>query len=107
MGSGFAKKKKQAKLLQEQLSQMQNKIQKAEVEGQSAGGLVTLTLTGEHELKKIVIKPECVDKDDIDGLQDLIKSAYNDARKKLDKETQMPKMPGFGNMGNLTNMLGM
>ena len=91
MGSGFAKKKKQAKALQEQLTQMQSQMQKTEAVGSAGNGLVTLVLTGEHELKSITIKPECVDAEDIEGLQDLIKAAYADATAKL--TSQSPKMP--------------
>lgn len=93
MGSGFAKKKKQAKVLQEQLSQFQTQMQKAEAIGSAGNGLVTLTLTGEHELKSITIKPECVDPEDVEGLQDLIKAAYADATAKLLAQSPMPKMP--------------
>lgn len=104
MGTGFSKKKKQAKMLQQQLSQMQTEIQKAEVTGSAGNGLVTLTLTGEHEMKQITIKPECVDLEDIEGLQDLIKAAYNDANKKLHEQSQshMSQMaPGMPNLGML------
>lgn len=93
MGTGFAKKKKQAKMLQQQFSQMQEDMQKTEVEGSAGNGLVTLTLTGEHELKSIKIKPDCVDPEDVEGLQDLIKAAYKDAFDKLKDKT--PKMPNF------------
>ncbi len=91
MGTGFAKKKKQAKLLQEQLGQMKNQMQSSEVTGSAGNGLVTLTLTGEYHLKSLIIKPECVDPEDIEGLQDLIKAAYKDALSKL--EAQSPQMP--------------
>lgn len=93
MGSGFAKKKKQAKVLQEQLSQMQSQMQNTEVTGSAGNGLVNLTLSGEHELKTLKIKPECVDPEDIEGLQDLIKAAYADALSKLREQSSMPKMP--------------
>ena len=102
MGSGFAKKKKEAKLLQAQLSQMQNKMQETEVSGSAGNGLVTLTLSGEYEMKNLRIKPECVDLEDIEGLQDLIKSAYGDAIKKLQEQsmsampTGMPNLSRFG-----------
>lgn len=92
MGTGFAKKKKQAKMLQQQFSQMQNQIQSSEATGSAANGLVTIVLSGEHELKQIKIKPECVDPEDVEGLQDLIKAAYNDATSKL--KAQAPQMPG-------------
>ena len=40
---------------------------------------MTLVLNGEHELKDLKIKPACVDPNDVEGLQDLIRAAYNDA----------------------------
>jgi len=83
MGSGFAKKKKQAKMMQQQLSMMQQQMASIEATGSAANGLVEITLSGEQEMKSIKIKPECVDPEDIEGLQDLIKAAYNDASKKL------------------------
>lgn len=94
MGSGFAKKKKQARAMQEQLSQMQNQMQSAEAIGTAGNGLVTLTLSGGHELKNIIIKPECVDPEDVEGLQDLIKAAHADAISKLESQMSMPKMSG-------------
>lgn len=95
MGSGFAKKKKQARAMQEQLSQMQNQMQNTEVVGTAGNGLVTITLTGGHEMKSIHIKPDCVDPEDVDGLQDLIKAAYADASSKLNSQMSLPKMPGM------------
>lgn len=97
MGTGFAKKKKQAKMLQDQLSRVQSQMENVEATGTSGNGLVSITLSGEHEVKKIKINPECVDKEDIEGLEDLIKAAFNDAAHKLkDSMPNMPTMPGFG-----------
>lgn len=87
MGSGFAKKKKEAKLMQQQFSQIQAQMSSMEVTGSAGAGLVTITLTGDGDMKSIKIKPECVDKDDIDGLELLVKSAYVDAQKKLKENT--------------------
>lgn len=95
MGTGFAKKKKQAKAMQEQLSQMQSQLKNAEAVGTAGNGLVTLVLSGEHEMKSITIKPECVDPEDVEGLQDLIKAAYADATAKLSDQSPLPKMPGM------------
>lgn len=83
MGTGFAKRKKQAKLMQQQMAKMQEEIANAEATGTAGNGLVTVTVTGSHELKEIKIKPECVDPDDIEGLEDLIRAAVNDANQKL------------------------
>ena len=87
MGSGFSKRKKQAREFQQEMSKMQEEMQNLEVVGYSENNLVEITLSGENSLKKITIKPECVDPDDIEGLQDLILSAFENARKKLDKNS--------------------
>lgn len=109
MGSGFAKKKKQARAMQEQLTQLQSQMQHTEVVGTAVNGLVTLTLTGSHELKSIVIKPECVDPEDVEGLQDLIKQAYADALSKMESKMSMPQMPKLNMTGglDLSSMLGL
>jgi len=92
MGTGFAKKKKQAKMLQSQLSQFQDQMKHTEATGTAGNGLVTITLSGENELKSIIIKPECVDPEDVEGLQDLIKAAYADASTKLSEKNPLPNM---------------
>lgn len=102
MGTGFSKKKKQARLIQDQLSKMQDEMQHAEFTGTSGNGLVTLTISGEGDIKSLKIKPECVDPEDTEGLQDLIKAAFNDAHKKMKskQEQGMPQMPpGLGSFG--------
>ena len=92
MGSGFKKRKKQMQVLQEQLMQAQEEIKNKQVVGKSGGGLVTVTLSGEHEMLDVSIKKECIDPEDQDGLQDLIRSAYQDACTQL-KDSE-PDMPG-------------
>ncbi len=94
MGSGFAKKKKEAKALQEKFKQMQEQMKTEQVEGSAGNGLVSITLNGEHEMTKIKIKPDCVDPEDVEGLEDLIKAAYTEAAKKL--EEKMPDLGGGG-----------
>jgi DNA-binding YbaB/EbfC family protein len=98
MGSGFSKMKKQAKMMQEQFSQMQNSMENTLVEGSAGNGLVTVTLNGAKALKKISIRPECVS--DIEALQDLIVAAFENGAEKLDRENQglsstMPFLKGF------------
>lgn len=83
MGTGFSKQKKQAKQWQQQMMEMQARVQNTEVTGTAGNGLVTLVLSGELGLKTIEIKRECVDPDDVEGLTLLIKAAYNDALAKL------------------------
>ncbi|MBA3723239.1 MAG: YbaB/EbfC family nucleoid-associated protein [Parachlamydiaceae bacterium] len=93
MGTGFSKKKKEAKVFQQQFQQLQGKLQSIEAVGTSSQGLVSITLNGDGDLKQIKINPECVDREDVEGLEMLIKSAYEDAQKKL--KAQTPTMPGL------------
>lgn len=94
MGSGFARKKKEAKMMQDQFSKIQGQLTNLEVVGSAGSGLVTITLTGEGNLKSIKIKPDCVDKEDIEGLEMLIKAAHADAQKKL-KDQSPPGLSGL------------
>ncbi len=96
MGSGYAKKKKEAKLLQQKFAQMQEKLKETTATGTAGGGLVSLTLNGEHEMTAIKIKPDCVDPDDVEGLEDLIRAAYKDANKQLQDSSDLPSDLPFG-----------
>lgn len=98
MGSGFSKRKKQAKEFQSQLIGMQETMKKTEVTGSAGNGLVTIRMNGENEVLQVKINPQCVDKEDIEGLEDLIKAACKDAHKQLSSQQSsgMPNMPaGF------------
>jgi DNA-binding YbaB/EbfC family protein len=83
MGSGYSKMKKQARLFGQQMEQMRQEAARQEVTGTSGNGLVTVTINGEREVKSLTIKPECVDLQDIEGLQDLICAACQNAYSKL------------------------
>ena len=88
MGSGFSKMKKQAKLFEAQYEKMQEELRQLEVTGSAGNGLVTLVLNGEHQMKELKIKPDCIDRNDPEGLQDLIMAAYNDAAQKVAAQSQ-------------------
>lgn len=92
MGSGYSKMKKQAKLMEQQLESMRNEMKAKQAAGVSGNGLVTVLLNGEKELLEIKIKPECVDPNDVEGLQDLIKAAYEDAFQKVSEEDPMSSL---------------
>ncbi len=98
MGSGFAKRKKQAKQFQQQFAQMQEQLNSVEITGEAGNGLVRIVLSGDHSMKEVVIQPNCVDPEDVEGLQDLIQAAYQDALEKLQKETS-GGIPGFPSPG--------
>ncbi|MDF2577606.1 MAG: hypothetical protein K0S74_1090 [Chlamydiales bacterium] len=100
MGKGFAKQKKQMRELQDQFAKMQDDLKTTQVTGTAANQLVSVTLNGESELISIKIKPECVDPQDVEGLEDLIKVAFQDANNKL-KEQTSSQLPNMGNLGGL------
>ncbi len=101
MGTGFSKRKKEAKALQSQFSQLQGQLEQAEAVGTAGNGLVTVTLNGNRELKQLKIKPECVDPEDIEGLEDLIKAAFKDATDKLNKKSGSMGLPGMPDLSSL------
>ncbi|MBS0615798.1 MAG: YbaB/EbfC family nucleoid-associated protein [Verrucomicrobia bacterium] len=92
MGSGFSKMKKQARQFEGQMEQMRAAMQKVQAIGTAGGGLVSLTLNGAKEMIQIEIKPDCVDKNDVEGLQDLIKAAHADACSKLEQQSPMSNL---------------
>lgn len=94
MGSGFSKMKKQAKMLEQQFSKMQEELQTIEVTGEAGNGLVKITLSGDRKMKKISIDKECVDPEDVEALEDLIQAAYTEAAKQVDEKDPMNNAAG-------------
>ena len=74
---------KQAKEMQEKMAEVQKKIEQSEVEGTSGWGAVKVIMDGKHNLKKINIDSNLVDKDEVEVLEDLIIAAINDANQKI------------------------
>ncbi|MDR0426542.1 MAG: YbaB/EbfC family nucleoid-associated protein [Clostridiales bacterium] len=70
---------KQARALQEQMAKAQEELENSELTGTSGGGLVSVTITGKKHMTGVSIKPEAVDADDLEMLEDLIVAAFNDA----------------------------
>jgi len=91
---------KQAQKMQKQMEDMQKDLETKNYESSVGGGAVTATVSGKKMLIDIKIKPEVVDPDDVEMLQDLIISACNEAMKKADDESSegMKKMTGGINM---------
>jgi len=91
---------KQAQKMQKQMEDMQKDLETKNYESSVGGGAVTATVSGKKILIDIKIKPEVVDPDDVEMLQDLIISACNEAMKKADDESSegMKKMTGGINM---------
>lgn len=76
---------KQVKKMQEQMLKAQEELGTKTVEGSAGGGVVTVTVNGHKKVTNIVIKPEAVDPEDVDMLQDLVLTAVNDAIAKADE----------------------
>ena len=66
----------------------QEALNQKEFTGVASGDLVSIVMTGDKKVKDVVIKPEAVDPDDIEMLQDLILMATNDVLAKIEVETQ-------------------
>jgi hypothetical protein len=78
---------KQAQQMQENMKRMQEQLATLEVEGQSGAGLVKVTMTCRHDVKRVAIDPSLL-ADDRDMLEDLVAAAVNDAVRKVEATTQ-------------------
>lgn len=79
---------KQVGQMQARLKEMQDELAKAEIEGQSGGGLVHLTVDGKGDVKRVRIDPSLMKPDEVEILEDLIVAAAADARSKVDNAMQ-------------------
>ena len=95
---------RQAQKMQEDMKAKQAELEAAEYTGSASGEMVTVKMNGKHEVLSISIKPEAVDPDDIEMLEDLVAAALNDAAHKVEETTQakmrqatagMPLPPGM------------
>jgi DNA-binding YbaB/EbfC family protein len=78
---------KQAQQMQENMRRMQEQLATLEVEGQAGAGLVKVTMTCRHDVKRVAIDPSLVG-DDRELLEDLLAAAVNDAVRKVDSTVQ-------------------
>ncbi|MCI5752929.1 MAG: YbaB/EbfC family nucleoid-associated protein [Oscillospiraceae bacterium] len=87
---------KQAQKMQEQITTLQDDIEKREFSAQSGGGAVSVTMSGAKQMLSLSIKPEAVDPDDVEMLQDLIISAVNECINTINStsETEMGAITG-------------
>ena len=88
-----------AKAMQDKMKEAQDKIKKIEVEGLGGGNLVKVILTGDYELKSIIISEEAK-KEDQEIVNDLIVAAYNNAKENLKKKSaeELSKVTGGLNL---------
>ena len=87
---------RQAQKMQDQITELQADIEAREFTATAGGGVVEVTLSGKKEIKTLNLKPEVVDPEDIETLQDLIIAAINEAVNNIEAttETEMSKITG-------------
>src|SRR5512135_3376851 len=106
MNPNYAKMMKQFQKMQEQMAKAQEELSQETVEASSGGGMVTVVVSGDLEVREVRIEKDAVDPDDVEMLQDLVIAATNEAlrsaqdlaQKKLGGATQgldLPNIPGL------------
>lgn len=91
---------KQAQKMQEDMATLQAELDSREYDISAGGGMVELKINGKREILSISIKPEIVDPDDVETLEDIIVAAVNEGIKRVDSTNE-------GEMQKLTGSLGM
>ena len=94
---------KQAQKMQAQIAQVQAQLEEKEHTVSVGGGAVEVVMSGKKELKALTIKPEVVDPEDIEMLQDLVISAVNEVIREIEDESakEMEEISGGMNLPGL------
>lgn len=92
--------------MQQNMQTLQEELAVAEYSASSGGGAVDVTVNGSHEVKKVTIKPEVVDPEDVEMLEDMLIAALNEAMRKADEtaEREMGKITGGINIPGMNGM---
>ena len=94
---------RQVQKMQEALKAKTEELEGREFTGTASGEMVSVTMTGKHQVTAVKIKPEAVDPDAIEMLEDLVAAAVNDAIRQVDEttESEMGKITGGLNIPGL------
>jgi hypothetical protein len=103
-GGGMGNIMKQAQKMQRDMEKLQAELDEKEVEATAGGGAVTVIVTGKKEIKEITIKPEVIDPDDVEMLQDLILAAVNEGLRKADEMASEEMNKITGGMGKMPGL---
>ena len=104
-GMDLQKMMKQAQKMQEDLAKAQEDLAGRTVEGSAGGGVVTVTANGHRDVTGIKIKPEAVDPEDVETLEDLVLAAIRDAQSRAAALAQQELGGITGGLGDLPGML--
>ena len=99
-GGNLQQLARQAQKLQQNMEKVQAELDEREFEASSGGGMVTVKVNGKREVLSIAIKPEAVDPEDVEMLQDLVLASVNEALRQAGEtvEREMGKLTGGMNM---------
>jgi DNA-binding YbaB/EbfC family protein len=102
-GMNQAAMMKQAQKMQQDMIRMQEEMENKTYSASAGGGMVTATVNGKHQVVGIEIKPEAVDPDDVEMLQDMVIAAVNEAMRTADVDAQnnMARITGGLNLGGM------
>ncbi|HHU43310.1 MAG: YbaB/EbfC family nucleoid-associated protein [Bacillota bacterium] len=92
---------RQAQKMQAELLKAQEELADTEVVATAGGGMVEVVMTCDRKLSSIKIKPEAVDPDDVEMLEDMILAAFNEGMKLVEQEQERVMGPLSGGMGGL------
>ena len=92
---------KQAQEMQNQMLKAQEDLAKESVEASAGGGMVSVKMSGDLQLQEVVIKPDAVDPDDVEMLQDLVLAAVNEAVRSAQELAASKMNQAAGGMGGL------
>lgn len=92
---------RQAQAMQAKIAEAQKKLEAMEVEGASGGGLVKVRISGKNALVGLTIDKSVIDPNEAEILEDLIKAAHDDARRKLEDAQNEELKSVSGGMGML------
>lgn len=87
---------KQASQMQAKMQEMQAKMEAMEVEGTAGAGLVTVTLTGRGDMKRVKVDPKLADPAEMEMLEDLVVAAHAEAKRRIEEimAEEMAKVTG-------------
>ena len=102
-GMNQAAMMKQVQKMQQDMIRMQEEMENKTYAASAGGGMVTATVNGKHQVVSIDIKPEAVDPDDVEMLQDMVIAAVNEALRTANDtmEREMGRLTGGLNMPGL------
>tara|TARA_B110000881_G_C18404634_1_gene427767 strand:- start:7 stop:330 length:324 start_codon:yes stop_codon:yes gene_type:complete len=97
MKGGMGNLMKQAQQMQAKMKKAQDEIAKLEVTGESGAGLVKVTMTGSHSVRRVEIDPTLFE-DDKDMVEDLVSAAFNDAVRRVEEQNKEKMSAATGGM---------